>query len=85
MFGYSLREIFILVVQIFFVFLLTGIKKLPEHERAVIIRRGRVVPTRGPGQIYVIPLFERMVRVDLRTTTVEETIEQLQAEGKIKD
>jgi regulator of protease activity HflC (stomatin/prohibitin superfamily) len=51
--------------------LISGIKILKEYERAVIFRLGRMVPTRGPGITYVIPLVEKMVRVDLRTVTMD--------------
>ncbi len=50
--------------------LLAGIKVIKEYERAVIFFLGRVTGTRGPGLIYVIPIFERMVRVELRTVTM---------------
>jgi regulator of protease activity HflC (stomatin/prohibitin superfamily) len=53
------------------VFLISGIKILKEYDRAVIFRLGRMVPTRGPGIIYVIPFVEKMVRVDLRTVTMD--------------
>jgi len=50
---------------------LTGIKILKEYERAVIFRLGRLVKARGPGIIYVIPWVEKMMRVKLRTVTME--------------
>src|SRR5512134_3293549 len=53
------------------VLLISGIKILKEYERAVIFRLGRMVPPRGPGITYVIPLVEKMVRVDLRTVTLD--------------
>jgi len=53
------------------VFLISGVKILKEYDRAVIFRLGRMVPTRGPGITYVIPLIEKMVRVDLRTVTMD--------------
>jgi regulator of protease activity HflC (stomatin/prohibitin superfamily) len=52
-------------------FLISGIKILREYERGVIFRLGRLVSSRGPGLIYVIPLIERMLRIDLRTVTME--------------
>ncbi|MBI3300730.1 MAG: slipin family protein [Deltaproteobacteria bacterium] len=58
-------------VLIGFVLLASGIKILPEYQRAVIFRLGRLVPHRGPGMTYVIPLVERMVRIDLRTITMD--------------
>ena len=50
---------------------LRGIKILKEYERAVIFRLGRLVQTRGPGFIYVIPWIEKMLRVQLRTVTMD--------------
>ena len=41
-----------------------------EYQRAVEYRLGRLIGTRGPGLIYVLPIFERMVRVGLRTVTM---------------
>ena len=58
-------------VVIGLVLLASGIKILPEYERGVIFRLGRLVPHRGPGVAYVIPLVERMVRIDLRTITMD--------------
>ena len=52
------------------VFLLGGIKVIKEYQRGVIFRLGRLVGTRGPGLIYVLPIFEKMVRVELRTITM---------------
>jgi regulator of protease activity HflC (stomatin/prohibitin superfamily) len=51
--------------------LVSGIKIIREYERAVIFRLGRLVASRGPGIIYVIPLIEKMLRIDLRTVTMD--------------
>ena len=59
------------VLVIAAVVLVSGIKILKEYQRAVIFRLGRMVPPRGPGITYVIPLIEKMVRVDLRTVTMD--------------
>lgn len=50
---------------------ISGIKILKEYQRAVIFRLGRLVHARGPGITYVIPWVEKMIRVDLRTVTME--------------
>jgi regulator of protease activity HflC (stomatin/prohibitin superfamily) len=52
------------------VIFLAGIKVITEYQRAVVFRLGRLVGTRGPGLIYVFPVIERMVRVGLRTVTM---------------
>ncbi len=66
MFG-PIATVFIFAVAL----LLSGLKVLKEFERGVIFRLGRLVAHRGPGIIYVIPLIERMRRVDLRTVTLD--------------
>jgi regulator of protease activity HflC (stomatin/prohibitin superfamily) len=53
------------------VLLASGLKVLREYERGVIFRLGRLVSHRGPGIIYVIPLIEKMLKVDLRTITMD--------------
>ena len=53
------------------IIIISGLKILREYQRAVVFRLGRMVAPRGPGITYVIPLVEKMVRVDLRTVTME--------------
>ena len=52
-------------------FVLSGLKVLNEYERGVVFRLGRLMPHRGPGVIFVIPMIERIVRIDLRTVTLD--------------
>jgi regulator of protease activity HflC (stomatin/prohibitin superfamily) len=53
------------------VLVLSGLKVLREYERAVVFRLGRLVGSRGPGIIYVIPGVEKALRIDLRTITMD--------------
>jgi regulator of protease activity HflC (stomatin/prohibitin superfamily) len=48
-----------------------GVKIIREYERAVVLRLGRLVATRGPGVVYVIPMVEQMYKIDLRTITLD--------------
>ena len=50
---------------------LSAIKIVPEYERGVVFRLGRLVGARGPGIFFLIPIFERMVRVDTRVITMD--------------
>ncbi len=50
---------------------ISGIKILREYERAVVFRLGRMVGARGPGLVYVIPGIEKMVKMDMRTVTMD--------------
>ena len=49
----------------------TSIRVLREYERGVVFRLGRAVPARGPGLVLLMPLLDRMVRVSLRTVTLQ--------------
>jgi regulator of protease activity HflC (stomatin/prohibitin superfamily) len=62
----------VLVVIVFFVLIFLGasVRVLREYERGVIFRLGRLIAQKGPGLILLIPLIDRMVRVDLRTVTL---------------
>jgi regulator of protease activity HflC (stomatin/prohibitin superfamily) len=51
--------------------LLSAIKVVQEYERGVVFRLGRIAGVRGPGLILLIPFIERMVKVDLRTVTMD--------------
>ena len=59
------------VVVLALAVLISGLKVLKEYERGVIFRLGRLVASRGPGVIYVIPLIEKMQRIELRTVTMD--------------
>ena len=48
-----------------------SVRILREYERAVVFRLGRLVGEKGPGLVLLIPAVDRMVRVDLRTVTLD--------------
>jgi regulator of protease activity HflC (stomatin/prohibitin superfamily) len=59
------------VVFIFLLFAIAAIKIAREYERGVIFRLGRLLdPPKGPGLFILIPVVDRMVKVDLRTITL---------------
>ncbi len=47
------------------------VKIVPEYERGVLFRLGRLVGQRGPGLFLIIPFVDRMVKVDLRVVTMD--------------
>jgi regulator of protease activity HflC (stomatin/prohibitin superfamily) len=64
--------ILIVIVVIFILILLPmSIKILREYERGVLFRFGRLKGAKGPGFILIIPFVDRMIRVDLRTVTLD--------------
>jgi regulator of protease activity HflC (stomatin/prohibitin superfamily) len=63
----------VLAIIVFFLILyaIAAIKVLREYERGIVFRLGRLFPQpKGPGLIFLIPIVDRMVRVDLRTITL---------------
>jgi regulator of protease activity HflC (stomatin/prohibitin superfamily) len=68
MFGLGPLATFIIIAL---ALIISGIKILKEYERAVVFRLGRMVGSRGPGLTYIIPGIEKMVRMDLRTVTMD--------------
>ena len=60
----AIAAVFILII------LAAAIRILREYERGVIFRLGRLIAQKGPGLILLIPFIDQMVRVDLRTITL---------------
>jgi regulator of protease activity HflC (stomatin/prohibitin superfamily) len=60
-----------IVVFFFVLYLISAVKVLREYERGIVFRLGRLFPEpKGPGLFFLIPIVDRMVRVDLRTITL---------------
>ena len=64
---YTLLVLIVLVVM----FLASALRILNEYERAVVFRLGRIINMKGPGLIILIPVVDKMVKVDLRTITMD--------------
>jgi regulator of protease activity HflC (stomatin/prohibitin superfamily) len=62
--------IVVLLIIFLAIVLASGVRILREYERGVIFRLGRLIAQKGPGLIFLIPIVDRMVRVDLRTVTL---------------
>ncbi|PZN26538.1 MAG: hypothetical protein DIU71_18460, partial [Proteobacteria bacterium] len=61
----------IIIVAVVLFIILSAVKILNEYERGVIFTFGRYTGTKGPGIIIVIPLVQRMVKVDLRVIVLD--------------
>ncbi|KAF5437007.1 Regulator of protease activity HflC, stomatin/prohibitin superfamily [Candidatus Methanophagaceae archaeon] len=59
------------IIIVVVIILATSIKVVKEYERGVIFRLGRLVGARGPGLFLVIPLFETMIKIDLRVAVFD--------------
>ncbi|MCL4535885.1 MAG: slipin family protein [Bacteroidetes bacterium] len=67
----SLGIIVVVVVVVLIPLFSAAVKVVQEYERGVIFRLGRLVGPRGPGIFLIIPIIDRMVKVDLRVVTLE--------------
>lgn len=60
----------VVVVLLFGLYLMSAVRVLRKYERGVVFRLGRLLDARGPGLFFLIPVVDRMVKVDLRTITL---------------
>jgi regulator of protease activity HflC (stomatin/prohibitin superfamily) len=67
--NFSLPMIVVIVLVV--MFLASAIRILNEYERAVVFRLGRIRDVKGPGLIIIIPGIDKVVKVDMRTITMD--------------
>lgn len=59
------------IIILLIVFLLSGIKVINQYERGVVLTLGRYSGLRDPGLRLVVPIFQRLIRVDIRSTPID--------------
>ena len=67
MFEFNVMTVLLIIAA----FLISSVKILREYERGVVFRLGRIIGAKGPGLIILIPGIDKMVKVDLRTVTLD--------------
>jgi len=60
----------LLLIFILFVFF-SGLRVINQYERGVVLRLGKYQGTRGPGLTWIIPVIDRLIKVDMRITTID--------------
>lgn len=71
MFDGGALPVLIVIVVLLALFLRSAVKIVPEYERGVILRLGRVVGAKGPGLFFIIPIIDQMIKVDMRVVTLD--------------
>ena len=66
-----MSTVIIAVIVVLVIILASAIRVLREYERGVIFRLGRLIASKGPGLILLIPVIDRMVKVSLRTIVMD--------------
>lgn len=61
----------VFMVFVILYFLASAVKILKEYERGVIFRLGRIIPVKGPGLVLIWPVIDKLVKVSLRTVTMD--------------
>lgn len=61
----------VFVLILLFMVAASAVRILPEYERGVLFRLGRLAGVRGPGLFFIIPVVDRLVRVSLRTVALD--------------
>ncbi|MFW6134458.1 MAG: slipin family protein [Elusimicrobiota bacterium] len=64
----------IVVVVILFI---SAVRIVPEYERGVIFRLGRLVGAKGPGLFFVIPVVDKMIKISLRTVVLDVPVQEV--------
>ena len=69
----AIESLILLAIPVIFFALLisSAVKVVQEYERGVIFRLGRLIGAKGPGLFFIIPIIDRMVKVDLRVITLD--------------
>ena len=59
------------ILAVVAVFILSGLKVINQYERGVVLTLGKFSGLRAPGLSIIVPIFQRMIRVDIRTNTID--------------
>jgi len=66
-----LMSVFLVVGVLAVTMLPSAVRVLREYERGVVFRLGKLIGAKGPGLVLLIPIVDRMVRMDLRVVTID--------------
>lgn len=73
--GVTFLVLFIIVVGA--VVLVNGVNIVPEYERGVVFRLGRVLGARGPGVVFIVPLLDQMQKINMQVITEDIPVQDI--------
>ena len=79
----KLLGILIPILILAVIFIPQVVRILREYERAVIFRLGKLLGTKGPGLVFLIPLVDRMVKMDIRVVTIDVARQELMTRDNV--
>ncbi len=65
------QSVVTVIIILLIIFLPQAIRVVREYERGVIFRLGRLIGAKGPGLFFLIPIVDKMVKIDLRVVTLD--------------
>jgi len=71
------------VVVVFLIVVSQALRILREYERGVIFRLGKLQGAKGPGLIFLIPIIDKMVRMDLRVVTIDVSKQEIMTRDNV--
>src|SRR2546426_1111732 len=71
------------IIVVAAIFLPSAVRILREYERGVIFRLGKLLGAKGPGLILLIPIVDRMVKMDLRVITIDVTKQEIMTRDNV--
>ena len=75
--------VLIIAFIIFIIILPQAIRVLREYERGVVFRLGKLQGAKGPGVIFLIPIVDRMVKMDLRVITIDVAKQEIMTKDNV--
>ena len=79
----ALGPVVIIIVVLAVIVLPQAMRILREYERGVIFRLGKLVGAKGPGMIFLIPVVDKMVRMDLRVVTIDVSKQEIMTKDNV--
>jgi regulator of protease activity HflC (stomatin/prohibitin superfamily) len=79
----ALGPVVVILVILAVIILPQALRILREYERGVIFRLGKLVGAKGPGMIFLIPVVDKMVRMDLRVVTIDVSKQEIMTKDNV--
>ena len=79
----ALGPVVVILVILAIIILPQALRILREYERGVIFRLGKLVGAKGPGLIFLIPVVDKMVRMDLRVVTIDVSKQEIMTRDNV--
>jgi len=81
--AFKLGQVAVIIIILAAIVLPQAIRILREYERGVIFRLGKLLGAKGPGIIFLIPIVDRMVKMDLRVVTIDVAKQEIMTKDNV--